>query len=109
AWERAATDEERAQIASVLDESMTAGAFGFSTSYFDSDAQSRPVPSRLADQAERAALVEVLGRYGRGFVEFIPRIGSAEDPQEMLEFAELCGEHGVVSTINVLVANARDP
>ena len=56
AWERAATDEERAQIASVLDESMTAGAFGFSTSFFDADAQSRPVPSRLADDVERDAL-----------------------------------------------------
>jgi N-acyl-D-aspartate/D-glutamate deacylase len=109
AWDRAATDAERAAIVALLDEAVDAGAFGFSTSYFDSDAQSRPVPSRLADDAERAALVEVLGRYGRGFVEFIPRIGSADDPQEMLEFAELCGEHGVVSTINVLVANGRDP
>jgi N-acyl-D-amino-acid deacylase len=108
AWDRAATDTERAAIVALLDEAVAAGAFGFSTSYFDSDAQSRPVPSRLADHAERAALVEVLGRYGRGFVEFIPRIGSADDPQEMLEFAELCGEHDVVSTINVLVANSRD-
>jgi N-acyl-D-amino-acid deacylase len=109
AWERAATDTERAAIAALLDEAVAAGAFGFSTSYFDSDAQSRPVPSRLADHAERAALVEVLGRYGRGFVEFIPRIGSSEDPQEMIEFVELCGEHDVVSTINVLVASATDP
>jgi N-acyl-D-aspartate/D-glutamate deacylase len=108
AWDRAATDTERAAIVALLDEGVAAGAFGFSTSYFDSDARSRPVPSRLADHAERAALVEVLGRYGRGFVEFIPRIGSADDPEEMLEFAELCGEHGVVSTINVLVANSRD-
>jgi N-acyl-D-amino-acid deacylase len=109
AWDRAATNAERAAIVAVLDEAIDAGAFGFSTSYFDSDAQSRPVPSRLADNAERAALVEVLGRYGRGFVEFIPRIGSADEPQEMLEFAELCGEHDVVSTMNVLVANPRDP
>ena len=62
AWERTATDDERAQLVALLDESMAAGAFGFSTSYFDADAHSRPVPSRLADDAEREALVEVLGR-----------------------------------------------
>jgi N-acyl-D-aspartate/D-glutamate deacylase len=72
AWERTATDDERAQLVALLDESMAAGAFGFSTSYFDADAQSRPVPSRLADDAEREALVEVLGRPRRGLVEFIP-------------------------------------
>ena len=72
AWERTATDDERAQLVALLDESMAAGAFGFSTSYFDADAQSRPVPSRLADDAEREALVEVLGRHRRGLVEFIP-------------------------------------
>jgi N-acyl-D-amino-acid deacylase len=109
AWERAATDDERAAIVALLDEAMAAGAFGFSTSYFDADAQSRPVPSRLADNAERAALVEVLGRYGRGFVEFIPLITSPGGEQEMVEFAELCGQHDVVSTINVLVASSTDP
>ncbi len=72
AWERTATDDERAQLVALLDESMAAGAFGFSTSYFDADAQSRPVPSRLADDAEREALVKVLGRHRRGLVEFIP-------------------------------------
>lgn len=109
AWERAASAEERAAIAALLDEAVAAGAFGFSTSYFDADAQGRPVPSRLADHAERVALVEALGRHGRGIVEFIPRIGSADDPAEMLELIELCDEHGVVSTFNTLVANSQNP
>src|SRR4051794_3241064 len=33
AWERAATDDERAHITALLDESVAAGAFGFSTSF----------------------------------------------------------------------------
>jgi len=109
AWQRAATAAERDAIAELLDDAVAAGAFGFSTSFFDADGQGRPVPSRLADQAERAALVEVLGHHGRGVVEFIPPIGSADDPQEMLELIDLCDAHDVVSTFNVLVANSRDP
>jgi N-acyl-D-aspartate/D-glutamate deacylase len=109
AWDRAATDAERAAIAALLDEAVGAGAFGFSTSFFDADARSRPVPSRLADDAERAALVEVLGRRGRGFVEFIPVLGTPQGDAEMVAFAQLCGRHDVVSTINVLVHNESRP
>ena len=108
AWERAATDDERAQLAALLDESMAAGAFGFSTSLFDADAQSRPVPSRLADDAEREALVEVLGRHRRGLVEFIPDLQAhGGDRHVIIDLVELCGRHGVASTINTLVAIGR--
>jgi N-acyl-D-aspartate/D-glutamate deacylase len=109
AWERAATDDERAQIASVLDESVAAGAFGFSTSFFDADAQSRPVPSRLADAAEFDALVEVLGRYGRGVIEFIPDLQAPGGEQQLIDLVELCGRYGVVSTTNTLVASDSRP
>ncbi len=73
AWERAATDDERAAIAGLLDDAVAAGAYGFSTSFFDADARSRPVPSRLADDAERDALLEVLGRHGRGLRRVHPQ------------------------------------
>jgi len=109
AWERAATDDERAQIAALLDESVAAGAFGFSTSFFDADAQSRPVPSRLADAAELEALVEVLGRYGRGLIEFIPDLQAPGGEQQLIDLVELCGRYGVVSTTNTLVASDSRP
>ena len=109
AWDRAATDSERAAIAQILDDAVASGAYGFSTSFFDADARSRPVPSRLADRAERAALIEVLGRHGRGFVEFIPDLGTPEGDALMVELTGLCGEHGVVSTTNVLVHNESRP
>ena len=38
AWERAATEAERAAMAAVLDDALRAGAFGLSTSFFDEDA-----------------------------------------------------------------------
>jgi N-acyl-D-amino-acid deacylase len=109
AWERAATDDERAEIAALLDESVAAGAFGFSTSFFDADAQSRPVPSRLADAAELGALVEVLGRHGRGLIEFIPDLQAPGGEQQLIDLVELCGRHGVVSTTNTLVASDSRP
>lgn len=61
AWERSATDAERLSIAQVLDECLAAGAFGLSSSRIDVDARRRPVPSRLADDAEFDSLFEVLG------------------------------------------------
>ena len=109
AWERAATDDERAQIAALLDESVAAGAFGFSTSFFDADAQSRPVPSRLADAAELEALVEVLGHHRRGLIEFIPDLQAPGGEQQLIDLVELCGRYGVVSTTNTLVASDSRP
>lgn len=64
AWDRSATEAERATIAAVLDASMRAGAFGVSLTYFDMDASGRPVPARLADEAERAALIDVVAAHG---------------------------------------------
>ena len=97
------------QLAALLDESMAAGAFGFSTSFFDADAQSRPVPSRLADDAEREALVEVLGRHRRGLVEFIPNTQAQGGDRDVISMVEMCGRHGVASTINSLVAMESRP
>ena len=109
AWERAATDAERAAIAALLDESVAAGAYGFSTSFFDADARSRPVPSRLADVAEHDALLAVLAARGRGFVEFIPQTLSPEGLEEMDAFVARTAHHGVTSTTNVLVHNESRP
>ncbi|MBM3660019.1 MAG: amidohydrolase family protein [Actinobacteria bacterium] len=109
AWDRAATDDERARIAALLDESVAAGAYGFSTSFFDADARSRPVPSRLADVAEHDALLAVLEARGRGFVEFIPQTLSPEGLAQMDDFVVRCARHGVTVTTNVLVHNESRP
>jgi N-acyl-D-aspartate/D-glutamate deacylase len=68
ATERAASAEEILQMRNILLEGMRAGAVGFSTS--TSPAHNgeggKPMPSRLADEAEMRALVGALGETGRG-------------------------------------------
>ncbi len=71
ATERAATPAEIARMREIVDEGMTAGAIGFSTSRSESHrgAFGRPVPSRLAELSEIWALAEGVGAAGRGTIE----------------------------------------
>ena len=108
AWERAATAEERAELARILDDAVDHGAFGFSTSFFDTDADGRLVPSRLADVEERAALVDVLARRGRGFVQVVTIPGTPDGEENFRVLIELCGDR-VVSTTNVLAYVDANP
>ncbi len=57
AWERAATPDEVAAMAALLDDALRAGSLGMSSNWFDTDRQRRLVPSRLSDggRARRAA------------------------------------------------------
>jgi N-acyl-D-amino-acid deacylase len=68
ASERRATDDEIATMQSVLAEGLAAGAAGFATSLLPTHAgaDGRPVPSRVAERRELEALLETLGRSGRG-------------------------------------------
>ena len=72
AWERAATPQERERLMAALDEALSAGALGLSTSEMDTDKANRPVPSRLADEAELSALIGVLARHG-AILQYVPR------------------------------------
>jgi len=98
AWDRPATDGERARIAALLDESLTAGAAAMSTSLgFDEDRDKRPVPSRQADDAELAALLDVLAAH-RKFVQFIPAATGRQMRRDVQRMADLTGPRGVTST-----------
>lgn len=63
AWNRAATPEEIAKMAELLDDALAAGALGLSDNMHDHDGENRPVPSLLADDAEFDALFDVMDRY----------------------------------------------
>lgn len=63
AWDRAATPDEIAQMAALLDDALAAGALGMSDNMHDHDGQNRAVPSLLADDAEFEALFDVMARY----------------------------------------------
>ena len=62
AWSEVATPEQSAQMAALLDEAMRNGSLGLSTNLMDNDQHHRPIPSRVADDAEFEALFDVLGR-----------------------------------------------
>jgi N-acyl-D-amino-acid deacylase len=98
AWERAATPEECARMADILDAAMAAGAWGLSTSFFDEDRRGRPVPSRNADDAELDALLDVLARRGRGLVEFVPDLTGTDPEVGMHRLASRCGPRGIPLT-----------
>jgi N-acyl-D-aspartate/D-glutamate deacylase len=70
ASDRTATPEEVARMASLVREAMEAGAAGFATSFAITHlgADGRPIPSRLADKEEMAALCAAVGDAGRGVV-----------------------------------------
>jgi N-acyl-D-aspartate/D-glutamate deacylase len=77
ATERAANAAEIREMRRLVVEGMKAGAVGFSTS--TSPAHNgeggRPMPSRLADEAEMRALVGALGDAGRGGVFMLTKGG----------------------------------
>lgn len=98
AWTRIATDDEIGQMVALFDQAIHDGAWGLSTSFFDEDLQGRPVPSRLADDRELEALLDVIEKHGRGFVEFVPDLTGADPQAGMDRLADLCGPRGIPMT-----------
>jgi N-acyl-D-aspartate/D-glutamate deacylase len=88
-YERAATDDEIADMQRSLRQALEAGAWGFTTatSKFDVDSAGRPVPSRLADPAEVEALADVLHAFPFGVIGHSPHskvLGIARTPDDQL-------------------------
>ena len=74
AYERAATQQEVAEMASVVTEAMEAGAAGFATSVAPTHrgVDGKPIPSRHAERVELDALFRAVGDHGSGVVEVTP-------------------------------------
>ncbi len=98
AWTRAATSEESAAMALLLDTAMADGAWGLSTSHLDVDAHGRPVPSRYADGAEYDTLLDAVAAYKRGLVEMVPALLGNDAETEMEDLARRCGARGLPLT-----------
>ncbi len=83
AMEEAASPDDYAALKRALEDSLRAGAIGFSTSRSGAHRTPRgkPVASRMASWDEFAGLVGVLGDLGAGVVE-IARQNIIEDPVE---------------------------
>lgn len=108
AWEREATEQEIAAMASVLAASLEAGALGLSTNGFDRDRHQRLVPSRLASDAEFAALFDVLGRHRGATFQCITRFNEPEVFDADVErFARLAKPRGVRGQWTAIPAEAN--
>jgi N-acyl-D-aspartate/D-glutamate deacylase len=106
ATERAATSAEVAAMRAIVREGLAAGAIGFatSTSPAHNGADGRPMPSRLADEAELAALVGALREHGRGL--FMLTKGG----HTTMEFLErLAAESGRPVVVAALLHNSTQP
>jgi N-acyl-D-amino-acid deacylase len=109
AWERPATDAEQQRLAEVLDGCLRAGAFGMSTSLgFDEDRNRRPVPSRVADDAEFGALFDVLSQHD-GWVQFIPAATPRQMRRDIERMTELTGPRGLTSTFIGIFFDEANP
>lgn len=99
AFDRASTEQERAEIADLLNDCLKEGSFGLSTSFVDVDRRGRPVPSRAADDDEFEALVDKMAATGRGLFEFVPRL-LAKDTQmaDIEKVHSLCRDKGIPAT-----------
>jgi N-acyl-D-amino-acid deacylase len=107
ATERAATEAEVDSMKKIVLEAMRAGAVGFSssTSPAHNGEGGRPMPSRLADQAEMHALVGALRDAGRGGVFMLTKGGHTTIP--FLE--ELAIESGRPVIIAALLHSSTNP
>lgn len=85
AWERAATAAEIVEMCRLLDDALAAGSLGMSSNWFDTDRDRRLVPSRLADDAELDALLDVIARHPGATFQIIAR--GASDRRRALEKA----------------------
>lgn len=110
AWSRQATEEETAQMASLLAAAMADGAWGLSTSHLDVDSSGRPVPSRQAGDAEVDALLDTIGGFGRGLVEIVPALLDNQGQFDKMEdLARRCARRGLPLTWTGFAVSERDP
>ena len=110
AQERAATDEEIAEMCRLLEEAMAAGAMGLSISYVDIDENGKAVPSRYADMREKVALCKAMAKSGRGVLQTVPYFIDIERQlANIRELGELSLASGVTCSIAPIVFSPLGP
>jgi len=108
--ERVATDEEIAQMAEVLRQSLKAGAFGLSLTYNHLDERGQELPCFYADKRELAALLREIAAADR-IVEVSPDFRAGADTLRFYDlFGELSLETGAKVTMSpILISGNRSP
>lgn len=107
AQERAASEEEIAQMCAILQDAIRAGAAGLSTSYVDIDEEMKPVPSRWANREEIIALGRAMHAAGRGLIQTVPVFyNPPEQLQNIADMGEISRATGLMCTVAPIVHNA---
>jgi N-acyl-D-amino-acid deacylase len=113
--EEPATAEQVTAMCGLVDEAMSAGALGFSTSrtLLHRTPDGRPIPGTFADDEELYAIGDVLGKHERGVFESAPRFEKAGPEfeggiHEIEVLGEITRRSGRPSTFG-LVYSARLP
>jgi N-acyl-D-amino-acid deacylase len=110
--DRAATAEETAKIAALLDEAMSVGALGFSTTTLKQHIgfKGQPLACRLASKDELKAYANVLKKQGKGAIEvaLTKKIAVVQDDEyELLDL--LLSESGRPVTWLAMASTPRHP
>ncbi|WP_157215121.1 N-acyl-D-amino-acid deacylase family protein [Flavisphingomonas formosensis] len=96
AWDRAATPDEIKAMCAHLEDALDAGALGLSSNLLDHDSRDRPVPTLRADDAEFAALMDVLARYpGRTLQVIVDHFMRMTGPASMARIGEIARGKGI--------------
>ena len=107
--QRAAEPAEIEGMQAMLRECLKAGAIGLSTSYIDTDANGRPVPSRFAQFSELDALAAVLGEFGR-MLQVVPEFYDADLTIARIDqLAELSIKHNIPTTFSPVFDSPLTP
>ena len=92
-----ATPDEIAKMETLLDQSLSGGALGFSTTVSEShnDGDGNPVPSRWADPEEFMALARVVSKHEGTGLELLPDIRFPPGMAELMTDFSLAGNRAV--------------
>ena len=114
ASERTATADEIARMVELTDRAFAEGAYGFTSSQLELHVahDGRGVPSNHAAPEELIALAGVVGRHGRGAIEFIPRsfmVGYDDEDRALIrDMARAAGRPVHLNTLAPLHPSAPD-
>lgn len=104
------SDDQLDQMAALLDESIAAGALGFSSSHGSShfDHNGDPVPSRHAGRDELVRLAAVAGRHPGTTLEFLPQTRPSYGPAQYGLMIDMALAAGRPLNWNLLVVRPGD-
>lgn len=108
--ERTATPDELAQMCTLVEEAMAAGALGISSSYVDMDENGDPVPSQYADLDEKIGLAKAMAKSGRGIWQIVPFFPDLQrELENIAELGDISLAAGVPCSLQPVLSSPTSP